>query len=72
MDILVKNMELTQLMDIFNEAGVRYYKNGEPIEFEIFHNDVGPIKHGQMSDYTKPDDYCSRGEPKEEDNEQIH
>lgn len=44
MDILVKNMELTQLMDIFNEAGVRYYKNGEPIEFEIFHNDEDAMK----------------------------
>lgn len=46
MDILIKDMEPAQILDIFDKAGVRFNKNGEPIEFEIFHNDVGSIRHG--------------------------
>ncbi len=34
MSVLIENMELAQLIDVFDKAGVRFNKNGEPIEFE--------------------------------------
>ena len=34
MSILIENMEPAQLLDVFDKAGARFNKNGEPIQFE--------------------------------------
>ena len=46
MNILIRDMEPAQLLDIFDKAGVRFNENGETIRFEIFHDDVEPVRHG--------------------------
>ena len=54
MDILVKDMEPARILDIFDKAGVRFNENGEAIKFEIFHNDVKPVRHGRWERPEEP------------------